>query len=132
MVSIVQLARQHTLAIAKAQKQVSRVLTPGGHKPSCWPMVSYNLGCHPSQIAEVKRILKRAGTDCEFLKDGRAKIESIGQRKRVAAALGMFDRDGGYGDPQPQQIHYDMQRRKLLERKERLENIRHTLGHMSR
>ncbi len=131
MASIGQLAMQLAKDIGKAQRK-SKALTPGGHKPACWPMVSYNLGCHPSQIKEVKKILRRAGTDAEFTKDGKCVVTSAGQRKRVAAALGMFDYNAGYGDPGPQQIHYDMQRRKLLERHERLEGYKQIIGHMSR
>lgn len=70
------------------------------HYPGNWPMASDALGAHPDQIGEVRSYLRSKGTDCEFLGDGRAVLESPGHRKAVAEARGFFDRNGGYSDPQ--------------------------------
>jgi hypothetical protein len=73
---------------------------PGGHLPQCWPMWSDNGGCHSEQIGEWSGTLEKHGVSADFRKDGAIKWESAAHRKKCCEALGMFDRNGGYGDPQ--------------------------------
>lgn len=73
---------------------------PGGHNPACWPMWSDAGGCHPDQIKEYRGALNQAGVDADFRSsDGAIKWESSAHRKRCCEALGLHDRNGGYGDP---------------------------------
>lgn len=72
---------------------------PGGHLPQCWPMWSDTGGCHPDQVGEWKSALAKEGVSAEFNGKGAIKWESASHRKRCCEALGMFDRNGGYGDP---------------------------------
>lgn len=56
------------------------------------------LAVHPSQVEEAREQAKKLGVPTEFAKDGRAVITSRYHQKRLVKALGMFNRDGGYGD----------------------------------
>jgi putative FmdB family regulatory protein len=71
-------------------------------KLKCWekPMVSTAAGVHPSQIKEAEAQLAASGVSPEgaFNKDGDMVFYSRSDRKRKLAAIGMHDRDGGYGD----------------------------------
>jgi hypothetical protein len=66
-----------------------------------WPMYSDALGVNPDQIDEARAESVRMGVPTDFNKDGQAILESRGHRKKYAEANGMYDRDGGYGDAQP-------------------------------
>lgn len=65
-----------------------------------WPMKSDALGVHESQIGEATEEARRCGVPTEFTKDGRAILTSAKHRKAYAEMYGMYDRNGGYGDPQ--------------------------------
>lgn len=65
-----------------------------------WPMLSDALGVNPDQISEAEAHSRSIGIPTHFTADGRAILESPGHRKRYAEALGFFDRNGGYSDPQ--------------------------------
>ena len=70
--------------------------------PSCYPMVSSAAGVHPGQIKEHMDHLRKMGCGTvHHTRDGDVIFESKGQRKRVLETLGLFDRNGGYSDPQP-------------------------------
>ncbi len=70
--------------------------------PSNYPMVSSAAGVHPGQIKEHMDHLRSQGCgQVNHTKDGDIIFESKGQRKKVLETLGMFDRQGGYSDPQP-------------------------------
>lgn len=74
--------------------------TPLGHTAGSWPIRSDALGCHPSQIAEIMERNKKAGvTGVSYdPADGTAIIDSRQERKKLIAAEGYHDKDGGYGD----------------------------------
>lgn len=69
-------------------------------KHANWPMKSDALGVHPSQIEEAREESRKMGVPTDFTKDGRAILTSARHRKRYAEAHGIYDRNGGYGDPQ--------------------------------
>ena len=69
--------------------------------PGNWPMLSDALGCNESQIQESMDASQRHGCPTRFTSDGRAILTSPGHRKAYAESCGIFDRNGGYGDPQP-------------------------------
>lgn len=70
--------------------------------PSTRRLESDALGCHPSQVSEMNARAKRAGlTGIYYRPDGVCVMNSRGQRKKWAEQNGMFDKNGGYGDPQP-------------------------------
>ena len=68
--------------------------------PAGWPMASESLGCHPDQIQESVDYAREKGVPTDFTPDGRPICDSPGHRKRYCEALGYYDRNGGYGDPQ--------------------------------
>lgn len=74
----------------------------GEFRPTCgnWPILSDALGVHPSQVAEATAQAHSVGVPTEFRPDGRAVLRSPEHRKRFAEALGFYDLNGGYGDPQ--------------------------------
>lgn len=65
-----------------------------------WPMWSDAMGVDPSQIPEMSKALKQAtGRTPEFNPvTGELKCESRGQRRAYMRAMGLHDRQGGYGD----------------------------------
>jgi hypothetical protein len=64
-------------------------------------MKSDALGVHPDQVEEAYAESVQAGAPTEFdPKTGQAIIRDRHHRKRYAEAMGMYDIDGGYGDPQ--------------------------------
>ena len=70
--------------------------------PSNYPMVSSAAGVAPSQIKEHMDHLRAKGCgQVNHTKDGDVIFESKGQRKKVCEALGLYDRNGSFSDPQP-------------------------------
>lgn len=70
--------------------------------PSTRRLESDALGCHPSQVKEMNAKARAAGlTGVHYREDGVCVMESRGQRRKWAEHNGMFDKNGGYGDPQP-------------------------------
>lgn len=73
--------------------------------PGNYPMVSANAGVHPGQIKEHMEHLREMGCgQVNHTKDGDVIFESRSQRKKVCEALGLFDRSGGYSDPQAKHV----------------------------
>ncbi len=64
-----------------------------------YPMKCEASGVFPSQIAEAQNILKVQGTSAEYTPDGRPIYTSAIHRKACLRAMGLYDRNGGYGDP---------------------------------
>lgn len=70
--------------------------------PANYPMVCTAAGVHPGQIKEHMEHLRKMGCgQVNHTKDGDLIFEDKKQRKRVCEALGLFDRQASYGDPQP-------------------------------
>lgn len=68
--------------------------------PANYPMVSYAAGVNPNQIKEHMAHLRKAGCgEVEHTKGGDIVFQDARQRKKVCETLGLFDRNGGYGDP---------------------------------
>lgn len=63
-----------------------------------WPIHSDAAGCHPDQIPEMQAHLASRGVKADYTPDGRVILENRGHRRQVLRALGLHDRDGGYGD----------------------------------
>lgn len=73
--------------------------------PGNWPQVSYAAGVHPAQIREQQEVLKAAGVrTTQYTKDGDPIFEDRSHRKAVCEALGLYDRSGGYSDPQARNV----------------------------
>jgi hypothetical protein len=69
--------------------------------PANYPMVSSAAGVHPGQIKEHMAHLKSLGCgQVNHTKDGDIIFQDKAQRKKVCEALGLYDRNGSYGDPQ--------------------------------
>ena len=71
-----------------------------GTQSTGWPMYSDALKVHPHDAAEAVQQAVDLGVPTEFNKKGQPKFESQGHRKRYCEALGYYDRNGSYGDPQ--------------------------------
>lgn len=71
-----------------------------GKRTKTWPMKSDAAGVHPSQIASETERAGKMGIPTEFTPDGRAIFTGPKHRQRYCEAIGMFDRNGGYSDPQ--------------------------------
>jgi len=70
--------------------------------PSTYPMECDAAGVHPSQIREHQEKIKEiAGVATQYTPDGRAIFRDAAHRKRHCEAIGLYDRNGGYSDPQP-------------------------------
>ncbi len=68
---------------------------------AAWPKYCDASGVHPDQIPEAREHLRSRGVPTDFLPDGRAVYTSRGHRKKALKAVGMHDRNAGYGDPAP-------------------------------
>lgn len=68
-----------------------------------WPMKSDAFGVHPDQVREAYAESVKAGVPTEFdPQTGQAIFRDRYHRKRAVEAMGMYDLDGGYSDPQQQ------------------------------
>ena len=72
----------------------------GVHKPGNWPMESDAAGVSPRQRKEAMEHAASIGIPTEFNQDGQAVFTSARHRKRYCEAIGLYDRNGGYSDPQ--------------------------------
>jgi hypothetical protein len=66
-----------------------------------WPMLSEAAGVMPEQAAEAHAESVRLGVETEFTRDGRAVFRDATHRRKYLRAIGMYDRNAGYGDPVP-------------------------------
>lgn len=80
------------------------VSVDGGHTTgcysACWPMHSDAAGVNPKQIAEQMAYDVSMGVPTEYDQEGCAIYTGPEHRKRHCEANGLFDRNGGYADPQ--------------------------------
>ena len=65
---------------------------------SGWPLESLAAGVAPRQVAEQRAELRRHGVDADHSKSGNPIFRDRAHRKKVLTALGMHDKDAGYGD----------------------------------
>ena len=65
-----------------------------------WPILSDAVGVGHDQVDEARAESVRLGVPTDFTADGRAILRTPRHRKEYCEALGFFDRDGGYSDPQ--------------------------------
>ncbi|OHB56127.1 MAG: hypothetical protein A2Y07_01250 [Planctomycetes bacterium GWF2_50_10] len=68
--------------------------------PGAWPMYSDAAGVGEHQIPEAVEHARAIGIPTDFTSDGQAIFTSRAHRKRYCEAIGLFDRSGGYSDPQ--------------------------------
>lgn len=67
-----------------------------------WPIYSDALGVNPDQIPEAQATLAKHGVQAQYTPDGRAIVNDARHRRDWCRAVGLFDRNGGYSDPQSQ------------------------------
>lgn len=74
----------------------------GGFKNTSgnWPMKSDAAGVAADQVDEARAHSESIGIPTDFTPDGRAIFRSRQHRKRYCEAIGLYDRNGGPGDPQ--------------------------------
>lgn len=70
------------------------------HVPGTWPMYSDAAGVHPDQRKEAYEASVKQGCPTNFDALGRAVFTSQKHKKQYCEANGLYDRNGGYGDPQ--------------------------------
>ena len=73
-----------------------------------WPILSDAVGGGASQVAEANRTMEELGLKPNYHPDGRYEFESAGHRKAHCQNenIQVYDRNGGYGDPMPQNKNY--------------------------
>lgn len=70
-----------------------------------WPMRSVNAGVNPEQVDELRQFWQEQGvTGCHVFDNGDVEWADRASRKADCKARGLFDRDAGYGDQQPQNV----------------------------
>lgn len=70
-----------------------------------WPMTSVNAGVNPDQADELREHWRQHGVlGCDINPDGDVIWESPAARKKDCESRGLYDRDGGYGDPQGKNV----------------------------
>lgn len=69
-----------------------------------WPILSDAAGCNPEHIPETKAKLAAAGVPCDFTRDGRVIFTGPKHRRDACRVMGLYDRNGGYSDPAPQNL----------------------------
>lgn len=78
----------------------------GARSGGTWPMWSDAAGHNPSQDGEVRRAIAARGLKAD-VHNGQVKFESQKHRKEICEKVfGLYDRNGGYGDPQRQGRKY--------------------------
>lgn len=71
-------------------------------------MKSYSAGVNPKQIQEAMAADRRMGVSIDYdPKTGDAIFTSAAQRKRYSEAHGLYDLNGGYGDPQQRKERFN-------------------------
>jgi hypothetical protein len=63
-------------------------------------MKSDACGCHPSQVGELRDEMARCGVKADVTPEGQVVFTSARHRKEYCEAMGFYDRNGGYSDPQ--------------------------------
>jgi hypothetical protein len=63
-----------------------------------WPRLSDAFGVAPSQKNEAQEQSIKLGVPTEFTDDGRAILKSTTHQRDLQKALGLHNRDGGYGE----------------------------------
>lgn len=82
----------------------SSTVPPGtvdGNRPWSRPLKSVALAVHVDQIPEAMALAAQAGVPTEFTSDGRPILRDRNHKKRYCRAVGVYDRDAGYGDAAP-------------------------------
>jgi hypothetical protein len=70
-----------------------------------WPMESEAAGVHPSQVEEVRSFIKDRGLIGTTVKDnGNIVWDGKRARKEYCESAGLYDRNAGYSDPQPNNL----------------------------
>ena len=70
------------------------------HTPGTWPMASDAAGVHPDQVKEAVAHSEAIGIPTQFDSEGRAIFTGPRHRKAYCEAIGLYDRNGGYSEPQ--------------------------------
>ena len=65
-----------------------------------WPIYSDAMAITPSQIPEAQAALAAAGVKTDYDSEGRPVLTDSAHRRAHSEALGFYDRNGGYSDPQ--------------------------------
>lgn len=68
--------------------------------PGNWPMASDAAGVNPDQAQEAMAHAASIGIPTQFDNEGRAIFNNARHRKAYCEAIGLYDRNGGYSDPQ--------------------------------
>ena len=69
-----------------------------------WPFASMAAAIDPEDIPVEQALLRQHGVLTEYTRTGEPIFRDRAHRKAHLRAVGMYDRDAGYGDPEP--IYY--------------------------
>jgi hypothetical protein len=71
----------------------------GRRNLAAWPQVTHQLGCHPDEVSSYREFLRSEGlTGIDVNANGSVSIPTRGLQRKLAAACGMRNNDGGYGE----------------------------------
>lgn len=85
---------------------IARITAPGAvertyHTGTNWPYASNAAATDPENIPKEKEILKRHGVKTDYTPTGEPIFRSPAHRKAHCEVFGLYDRNGGHGDPMP-------------------------------
>lgn len=85
------------------------LLKPINARRNCatWPMTSITMAVNPEQVPRVQEILRKAGVQADFTKDGGPILTSARHRAAYMKAMGKADPDAGYTGAVPENFSYD-------------------------
>ena len=94
--------RKDAVKCEECGKKAKQLIGARTSPPGAWganPIYSDAMAVHPSQTAEAYEHSVRIGVPTTFTPDGRAVFTSRRHRRDYCRHFGVYDRDGGYGDP---------------------------------
>lgn len=88
---------------------IASIPSPGGPTRNVagagWPMISEAAAINPEDVPREQARLKKRGIYTEYTPTGEPIFRSPSHRKAYCEAVGLYDRNGGYSDPQPKHFN---------------------------
>lgn len=95
---LVDVATGEPMKMPRRKKVTGGILTM--KQRAKYPIHSEAMGVNVEDIPKAQEVLRRAGVNTQYDGAGRPILESPSHRKKHCEALGFYDRNGSYGDPQ--------------------------------
>lgn len=92
--------RRYHLDITAAWRGSAAQKAQKAHGCSTWPMPSLAAAVHPDQVPEAMEHDRKHGIPTQYTDHGEPIFTGPQHRKRYCEVHGLYDRNGGYSDPQ--------------------------------